>query len=420
MTDQSDQTNKALNLVSAKVDLSHLTKEFTAMRLATFDSSAMRAIEEQSKRHQELMASISGRISATAAAQMEMLKVGRIAEEALAQLSQVGGQATKVALEFASANNFANRYAELFRNPMQGELEKIASAARLGATANSFALYQSKAAELRNIAESIHSPWVNNENVLASFQGLVGLTSIGKALRESSHPFEKMATHLLRDQLGDWRHSHSGTVSDGTIERADYYSQQGLNSDLVDYPSSSFDEVLSATLIRPDEVEPVTPKYSLALEITFDVEDVPVHAVEAFKIIVALENRLRRLIDEAMTKQFGPGWVKQRVHEDIRKGWAEKRTRALDSGHKEHPLICYADFTDYEQVIVRKDNWNDVFKTIFHNKESVIESFRRLYPLRISTMHSRIILSEDMLYLMVEARRLMTAINQYYGTRKIN
>jgi len=125
VTDESDKINKALKLASTKIDLGHLTKEFASMRLATFDSSAIRAIEEQSKRHQELMASISGRISATAVAQMEMLKVGRIAEESFAQMRQIGGLANKMASEFASVNSIGKRYAELFRNPMQGELEKI-------------------------------------------------------------------------------------------------------------------------------------------------------------------------------------------------------------------------------------------------------------------------------------------------------
>jgi len=66
VTDPHDKAKNTLKLVTTQIDLGHLTKEFASMRLATLDSSAMRAIEEQSKRNQELMASISGRLSATA------------------------------------------------------------------------------------------------------------------------------------------------------------------------------------------------------------------------------------------------------------------------------------------------------------------------------------------------------------------
>ena len=42
--------------------------------------------------------------------------------------------------------------------------------------------------------------------------------------------------------------------------------------------------------------------------------------------------------------------------------------------------------------------------------ESVRESFQRLYPVRIDTMHSRPVTHDDVLLLYVEARRLMNMI----------
>jgi len=408
-----DKVKLVLKGASATADLARITKEFSATRMAMFDSPAMRAIEEQSKRHQELMASIGGRISATAAAQMEMLKVGRIAEEAFSQMNQIGERANKVASEFASANNFANRYAELFRNPMQGELEKIASTVRLETAVNSLSPHQAHFDELRRVVEGIHSPWVNGESAFASVHGLADLTSIGKALRESSHPFEKMATHLLRDQLGDWRHARSWTDIDDPIQRSDFYLHQGLNSNLTDYPSDAFDEALNVTGIQPAEIKPVIPFYQLPSEIEPDIDEPPIHMVAAYKIIYAFESRVRRFIDEIMTERFGPNWAKHRVPGDMKKDWEEKKTKALDSGEPERPLICYADFTHYETVIVRRDNWEEVFKAVFRNKESVTESLRRLYPMRVPTMHTRIIISDDMLYLMAETRRILKAIEKH-------
>jgi len=61
-------------------------------------------------------------------------------------------------------------------------------------------------------------------------------------------------------------------------------------------------------------------------------------------------------------------------------------------------------------IITRRDNWEAVFKPIFCRAESVIESFQRLYPIRICTMHARVITQDDELYLYVEVKRLLAAI----------
>ena len=73
-------------------------------------------------------------------------------------------------------------------------------------------------------------------------------------------------------------------------------------------------------------------------------------------------------------------------------------------------LIAYADFTDYEKVLCRGDNWGEIFATFFKRPENVRETFQRLYPLRLDTMHARPITQEDELFLYVETRRLMKVI----------
>ncbi len=44
------------------------------------------------------------------------------------------------------------------------------------------------------------------------------------------------------------------------------------------------------------------------------------------------------------------------------------------------------------------------------SKASVQESFRRLYPIRLATMHARLITEDDELYMYVETKRILTAI----------
>ena len=103
-----------------------------------------------------------------------------------------------------------------------------------------------------------------------------------------------------------------------------------------------------------------------------------------------------------------------------------KLYETLDRAHDKGPLrpaqlavlgdwfgnrqIAYADFTDYERVICRSDNWREIFTTFFDRPESVRESFQRLYPIRLDTMHARPITQDDELLLYVETQRLVKVI----------
>jgi hypothetical protein len=91
--------------------------------------------------------------------------------------------------------------------------------------------------------------------------------------------------------------------------------------------------------------------------------------------------------------------------------WREKKERAQRHTDTDLPLIAYADFRDYEQVICRKDNWK-IFEVYFERPEGIRESFQRLYPVRIDTMHSRLITQDDELFLLVECKRLMEAMSK--------
>ena len=58
----------------------------------------------------------------------------------------------------------------------------------------------------------------------------------------------------------------------------------------------------------------------------------------------------------------------------------------------------------------RKDNWQKVFEPIFGRAAFVQETFQRIYPIRICTMHARLITQDDELYLYVETKRILAAI----------
>ena len=130
----------------------------------------------------------------------------------------------------------------------------------------------------------------------------------------------------------------------------------------------------------------------------------------AYDLLQRFETQLRRFIDEKMKVGFGANWIKHQVSDEIRKQWLEKKQKARDNGEPEQPLIAYADFTDYVQIITRKDNWEKVFKPTFKRSTFVQESLQRLYPIRVCTMHARPITQDEELYLYVEVKRILNAI----------
>lgn len=139
-------------------------------------------------------------------------------------------------------------------------------------------------------------------------------------------------------------------------------------------------------------------------------EDAFARTNDAHDRLTRFETQLRKFIDEQMRAAFGDGWIRHRVPGDIHKAWREKRQKAIDNGEQAWPLIAYADFSDYVPIITRKDNWEAVFKPVFRRQSFVQESFQRLYPIRICTMHARLITQDDELYLYVEIRRVLSAI----------
>ena len=149
-------------------------------------------------------------------------------------------------------------------------------------------------------------------------------------------------------------------------------------------------------------------------------ENIRVQLVSSLRRIEAIaesQNVMQNMSLETMYKALGPmrgafggNWVRHQVPGDMRKRWIDKRQKANDSGEQAWPLIAYADFADYAIIITKSDNWKVVFEEVFLHKVSVQESLRRLYPIRICTMHSRVITQDDELYFLVETKRILSAM----------
>ncbi len=257
--------------------------------------------------------------------------------------------------------------------------------------------------------QTIQHPWLEISNESKSIGRLAKLHYIGHALK-AKHAFDENLVNPLRHDLGDWREQMDLTAFDFTdlSTRANFYLERGLDPNLTDFSNSAFEENASISGIKI-KLPSTAKEYDLKTDNLSDEVGLE-RMIIAYGYILQLEIYMRCFIDERMTQEYGLNWQKSGIPNEMRKQWIEKREKANSNGKQDLPLVQYADFTDYVQIIVQRNNWDKVFKSVFKRQSSVIESFQRLFPIRISIAHSRLITKEDELYLYVESQRLLKAI----------
>lgn len=267
------------------------------------------------------------------------------------------------------------------------------------------------ATQIQSAMDAMSTPWFNTENPNQSIAGFIELQNIGLALR-TTPAFDPTLADRLRVDLGDWREKIDWPeeVFTDPLTRTEFYSDRGLDSALTTFPSGAFNQSVTIAEIKQSP-PPFVATYDYEPDTEGDEDDAGFARTNAaHDRLQRFESQLRKFIDERMTDAFGSNWIKQQVPGEISANWRKKREKARDNGEPDHPLIAYADFTDYVPIITRKDNWQAVFEPLFKRTMLVQESFQRLYPIRICTMHARIITQDDELYLYTETRRLLSVI----------
>jgi Swt1-like HEPN len=254
---------------------------------------------------------------------------------------------------------------------------------------------------LKSAMISMDTPWLRLGQLTESVHAFSELQSLGAAINVR-RPYEEALSNALRGALGDWREVTTlpSTIYGDPVIRSDFYVSLGFDSSLTDFTAQAFDESMSLAGLdaTEDAQEGDHQQPGLARNI------------RAYRDLFKLEREIRDFIDRAMKRVFGVDWPRQQIPDDMLNDWKAKRQVALKKGEEEQPLIAYADFTDYIRIIERKDNWAKVFQSVFGRPSDVQESFTRLFPVRICTMHARIITLDDELFLRAESRRILRAI----------
>jgi hypothetical protein len=305
-------------------------------------------------------------------------------------------------------------YAARFHLPAVTETARLLQQVRMDPLKDMLAGFAQKESSLRRAMESMRTPWLDMQEQLRSVRGFAGLQSIGVALRSMS-PFNEALAACVRDGVGDWRDTITWPrdIATNPTARSEFYAGLGFNHALTDFPAPAFEQGLDIAGLRR-EPPPLIRLYGAPIASSEDdiEEENLARTNTAHNWLLRLETQLRGFIDKAMTREFGANWPKKRLPNGLYDRWEEKKQKAVQAGPREWPLIAYADFTDYEQVICKGDNWRQVFQAFFIRIEGVRESLQRLYPIRLDTMHARPITQDDELLLFVETRRLVKAIRR--------
>ena len=299
---------------------------------------------------------------------------------------------------------------ERFRLPRIAEIPKLSCDFEKSGVVQAIAYSQELQSQIESAMEAMRVPWLDTKNEVSSISGFVELQRIGHALRNLP-AFDTGLADRLRVDLGDWRDKITWPpdIFADPLARSTFYTERGFDANLTAFPVSAFNQSASIAGIKAPLLSD-TAHYTNELIGEEDKEKAGfARNNAAHDQLQQLEFHTRKFIDDKMTAAFGENWVKHQIPSDMREEWYDKLQKAKDNGEIEQPLISYADFTDYVRIIMRKDNWG-VFRSTFRRPQLVQESFQRLFPIRICTMHARIITQDDLLYLYAETRRLLSAI----------
>ena len=127
-------------------------------------------------------------------------------------------------------------------------------------------------------------------------------------------------------------------------------------------------------------------------------------------LLTNIEQHLRVTIEKNLTELSGSNWIRQRVPENMRKRWEQRQKEDRRTNRLVYSLIYYADFMDLVSIIIRRDNWREVFKSIFKSESEIQISLKRLHPIRKSIAHSRPLSKDDILTLASEANQILSAL----------
>lgn len=365
-----------------------------------FDDPAARAVQEIMEQNRRLSDLVSGSLAARAAIDAVFTERERatqlVLHQAYPSLGEVAGLLEPV-------RSLADRYCL----PEASRTEALILRYRDSALSDVLDRYGEHSDALKKAMDAMNTPWLDVLDASYSVAGLAKLQGLGGIL-ERLPAFDDAVTQALRVDLGDWRDPfewNDSLLNDPAVRR-DAYIDLGFDPSTTAFPAPAFHQGLEIACLRRAP-STLAERYGLPIVLAdAEQEEAASRTNEVHATFFRLEFSLRVFIDEKMTASYGSDWPKARAPLDVYDNWKNKRAKDEQTRGRVLRLVDYADFTDYEKIVCRSDNWREIFQSCFSRaqKESIRESFFRLYPIRLDTMHARPITQHDELLLYVEVK----------------
>lgn len=188
-------------------------------------------------------------------------------------------------------------------------------------------------------------------------------------------------------------------------------------------PEPFLSDVLIATGINAPVLH--SPTYTLPLvEAVQAPEEIASRAkdaerrrlLDAYDILLHLELNLRELIERKLRELHSHRWWKSGVPDGIRKSCEMRKQEKERPTSRSHHPIAYAYVDDYRAIILKRDNWNQLFVSIFGNSCELETCFTWVGRVRPDIAHARPVSDEDYLYFTTGARWIQDAITRVMDT----
>lgn len=183
--------------------------------------------------------------------------------------------------------------------------------------------------------------------------------------------------------------------SERLINKLDRYLEYSRVRTKIEHTNSFIDQLLNKDLIYNQNI----PKLPLKKKLEEPKEQM------GYGLINNFERELRNYIVNSMNHYFGDDWW-NRVSKDVNKRVIERRENT------ESPLIDYVDFSDYSKIIIKRDNWSEVFQEKFQNKDRIKVWLEEINQIRNKIMHSRKVSETEMETLKLNIKKIQELMKQ--------
>lgn len=241
------------------------------------------------------------------------------------------------------------------------------------------------------VVQPSHFDWNNIRKIDGLLESILKLICRLKFVRFEDGVIRKKARHELFKRLElpiDLRR-HLGYY---IRESKDPMPLPGILKQTVRAAILSFSEIFDGLSVAPEE------------EIS----------KEDFAMLREIEQALRKHIQGGLSS-ISDNWWRERVPSDVREHAKERKSGAEFPWpwyqERKSQLICYVDFYDYAKIILRRDNWRDVFRQTQKSRTQIQASLERLEPIRNAIAHNRFITEDQRRVLITERKFLCDSIS---------